>query len=43
MVLPKLDELGYDGPVLLQFYNIERPAREHLTISMIAWPRLTQR
>ena len=32
-----LDELGFVGPVGLQGFGIERPAREHLAQSMKAW------
>lgn len=39
-VLRCLDTLGYQGPVNLQCYQIKRPAREHLAISMDAWRKL---
>jgi sugar phosphate isomerase/epimerase len=36
-VLRTLDEIGYEGPVSLQCYNIAQPATEHLKSSMNAW------
>lgn len=41
-VIRCLDEIGYRGPVNLQCYQIKRPAREHLTISMRAWRNFHQ-
>lgn len=35
-----LDEMGYQGPVILQCYQIKRPSREHLAVSMRGWQRL---
>lgn len=37
-----LDEIGYKGPVNLQCYQIQQPARQHLTASMEGWKRLNQ-
>ena len=42
-VLRTLDEIGYEGPVNLQCYNIDLPAREHLSGSMQAWKTLNKR
>ena len=39
-VLRCLDAIGYQGPVNLQCYQIKRPAREHLALSMAAWRKL---
>jgi sugar phosphate isomerase/epimerase len=35
-----LDEMGYQGPVILQSYQIKRPARDHLEVSMQGWRNL---
>lgn len=35
--LAKLDAIGFDGPVGLQAFGINRPPREHLAASMAAW------
>ena len=36
-LLTTLDALGFSGPVGLQGFGLDRPAREHLTQSMAAW------
>lgn len=36
-VIRALDAAGYTGPVNLQCYRINQPAREHLSTSMKAW------
>ncbi|MBK9129641.1 MAG: methyltransferase domain-containing protein [Phycisphaerales bacterium] len=35
--LATLDAIGFDGPVGLQAYGINRPPQEHLAASMAAW------
>lgn len=40
-VIKTLDEIGYDGPVGLQCYQVPGPAQEHLKASMEAWRRLS--
>ena len=42
-LLQTLWDLGYAGPVGLQCYGIEGDTRGHLTRSMAAWKRLTER
>lgn len=39
-VLRLLDQIGYDGPVLLQCHQIKQPARRHLEASMQTWRTL---
>ena len=39
-VFTLLDNVGYDGPILLQCYNIPAPDKEHLAKSIHAWKRL---
>ena len=41
--LNTLRDLGYRGPIGLQCYGIPGDARDHLTRSMAAWRRLTER
>ncbi|WOO42356.1 sugar phosphate isomerase/epimerase family protein [Rubellicoccus peritrichatus] len=41
-VIETLDEVGYDGPVNLQCYDIAPPAAKHLSESMRAWKQLNQ-
>jgi sugar phosphate isomerase/epimerase len=41
--LETLRDLGYRGPVGLQCYGIKGDARDHLTRSMAAWRKLSQR
>ena len=41
--LETLRELGYRGPVGLQCYGIKGDARDHLTRSMAAWRKFSQR
>ncbi len=41
-VVRTLDEIGYQGPVNLQCYQIPQPARVHLTTSMDAWKKHNQ-
>ena len=38
-VLQELKKVGYEGPVLLQCYNIPQPDKEHLTTSINSWNR----
>ncbi|MEM7791778.1 MAG: sugar phosphate isomerase/epimerase family protein [Verrucomicrobiota bacterium] len=40
-VLRKLDAIGYKGPVTLQCFGLQQPAKEHLSSSMNAWKSLT--
>ena len=39
-VIRCLDEIGYRGPVNLQCYQIKRPSRDHLNLSMQWWRNL---
>jgi sugar phosphate isomerase/epimerase len=39
-VMRCLDEISYQGPVVLQSYQIKRPARDHLAVSMRGWRNL---
>jgi sugar phosphate isomerase/epimerase len=39
-VIRCLDEIGYQGPVILQCYQIKRPSRDHLAVSMQGWRNL---
>lgn len=39
-LLRLLDEIGYQGPVGLQCYQLKQPAREHLASSIAAWRKL---
>lgn len=41
--LQTLEQLGYSGPIGLQCYGIPGDARDHLTRSMAAWRKLSQR
>ncbi|MEM1223953.1 MAG: sugar phosphate isomerase/epimerase family protein [Verrucomicrobiota bacterium] len=40
-VLRQLDAIGYEGPVTLQCFGLQQPAKEHLSASMTAWKSLT--
>jgi sugar phosphate isomerase/epimerase len=42
-VLRLLDEVGYLGPFNLQCYQIQQPARQHLSQSMKAWRTFNRR
>lgn len=39
-VLDLLDDISYNGPILLQCYNIDQPDSVHLQKSMAAWKRV---
>lgn len=41
-VMDLLDEVDYQGPVVLQCYNIKQPAKEHLSKSIAAWKAMNQ-
>lgn len=42
-VFTELKRAEYQGPILLQCYNIEAPDKEHLATSMKAWRRISDR
>lgn len=41
-IIRALDGMGYKGPVNLQCYQIDQPARQHLATSIEAWEKLNQ-
>ena len=41
-IIRTLDEIGYQGPVNLQCYQIKQPADKHLAASMEAWKNLNK-
>ena len=41
-IIRALDEMGYKGPVNLQCYQINQPARQHLATSIEAWKKLNK-
>lgn len=41
-VFSLLDNVGYDGPILLQCYNIPQADRKHLATSMASWKSIKE-
>lgn len=41
-IIRTLDDMGYKGPVNLQCYQINQPARQHLATSIEAWKKLNK-